>query len=846
MSAGTDERVHILQLSPTFGETIDSQRKAQEHIDVLWKLIQCTLLYMSSGAGRGLELTRIHPFSHYQEYHNSLRFEMRSEKNVIHGVDRNESTTHLIPPSLARFVLIINKVIYPLAEACAHLSIPSLEAAPSAAAEIFCSVMQLPTIVTTKICRDFLVQIMNYLSPEANGKFTTSKERAEQFHHSWKTHGNSYSSTVFERCQNGDIRELPLTIARHFWNALGEKNQHSCELIDRDLPTLSSDVYDIAAARALRDPSIKCYRHQKEACTILDDNTRHENVILHAATGYGKSGVWNYNLMARSITGSKKPKSIVICPYNPNLTQQELNSKKIFFGTNVKVYSITSSTIEQMVLFASDFDLLYISMDAFQTLRCSDSYKGYLESWDVKIIYVDEFHCSFTEHFRHENSWQGLRNLSALGAKICLLTATTNATATKMIAHYCGIGVNFIVVGGPSQYSLPNVGFEVRQTQNELLPTEIVSHISQRLSPPHVRTNTAIHVITVSREEAETLSRMINEVGIKADWLTSECSKQEREYKIQSWDMGNLSVLVSTYCLGLDNAKVREVIIAGGCGSVCDAIQSAGRIRPRQQNGDKTKVYFWLGNRDWMKDNLQMQQNTNYLEAAGYFECFSTQQDITNAKMEIEQLYGHIGLDGVIYNTNKCIMVGLHQRLGVMSSDCGICDFCKRENAFFRNIQEARDAERKHSENKHFVMQQMSILAERCIVCERKECNGFGCIGIQTYCFRCFGNTGRGSRNFHSREQCACASGKFKTENKSCPNCFMAIGGDIPNCGTQLQHQQGNCIHKDRIKRILLHDLIGSCDGGISAFRRLEPILQNHRLWIDMMARNIRIIQSSK
>lgn len=773
---------------------------------------------------------------------------MRSEKNVIHGVDRNESTTHLICPTLTRFVVIANKAIYPAVEASAYLSLPSLESAPAAAAETFSTIMRLPKIVSTKICRDFILQIINYLMPEGLGKYTTSKAAAEQCHHSWITHQNSYHSTVFERQENGEIRPLPLTIARRFWNGLGETNQNSVEVADRELPTLSNEVYDIAAGRALRDSSIKCYRHQKEACTILDDNTRHDNVVVQVATGYGKSGIWNITLLARSITGSKKPKSIVICPYNPNLTQQELKSKKIFFGTNVKVCSITSSTIQQMVTKATDFDLLYISMDAFEMLRYNDSYKGYMESWDVKIIYVDEFHCSFIERFRHEDSWQGVRNLSALGAKICLLTATTNATATKMIAHYCGIGDNYILVGGPTQYALPNVGFEVRQTRNELLLSGIVTHISQRLHPPNVMVSTAIHVITVSREEAETLSRMINQAGIKADWLTSECSTQERDFKIQSWDSGNLSVLVSTYCLGLDNAKVREVIIVGGCGSACDAIQSAGRIRPRQQNGNKTKVYFWLDERDWMQDNLQMQRNTNYLEAAGYFDCFTSQQERIDAKMDIEGLYEHIGLSGVIYNTNQCIMVGLHRHLGVVANDCGLCHYCTSEIEFFQNRQEAKEKERLLERNKHFVLQQLQIIATQCIVCDSKDCDGFGCIGFpqQTCCYRCFGFTGRGSGNFHTRQQCACASGKFITQNKSCPNCFMAIGADIPNCGTQMQHQQGNCIHKDRIKRVLLHDLVRSKDGGISAFKRLDPLLQNHSLWIEAMAKNIRTILASK
>ena len=57
----TDEKVYLSQLTPTFGISANDRRNAQEHINMLWKMNQCILLYLSSGAGRGLELTRVHP-----------------------------------------------------------------------------------------------------------------------------------------------------------------------------------------------------------------------------------------------------------------------------------------------------------------------------------------------------------------------------------------------------------------------------------------------------------------------------------------------------------------------------------------------------------------------------------------------------------------------------------------------------------------------------------------------------------------------------------------------------------------------------------------------------------------
>jgi len=118
---------------------------------MLWRLNQGTLLYLSSGAGRGLELTRIHPFSQFQEYFNSLRFSMRSEKNVLHGVDNNRMVCHFVSPSLARYLLILYLVLYPAVEASATLQLPSVRDAPKEADLMFRKIMNLEHVEISSI-----------------------------------------------------------------------------------------------------------------------------------------------------------------------------------------------------------------------------------------------------------------------------------------------------------------------------------------------------------------------------------------------------------------------------------------------------------------------------------------------------------------------------------------------------------------------------------------------------------------------------------------------------------------------------------------------------------------------
>ncbi len=44
------------------------------------------------------------------------------------------------------------------------------------------------------------------------------------------------------------------------------------------------------------------------------------------------------------------------------------------------------------------FDLLYISIDSFNTL--CQNYKGAFNNWGVKVVYVDQFHLALTDCYQ--------------------------------------------------------------------------------------------------------------------------------------------------------------------------------------------------------------------------------------------------------------------------------------------------------------------------------------------------------------------------------------------------------------------------------------------------------------
>lgn len=248
---------------------------------------QGTILYLSSGAGRGIELTRIRPFKEFEEYFNCLRFTMRSEKNVLHGVDKNQQIPHFVPPSLSRYMIVLNLVIYPAVEDSQTLTIPSIDRGPQEANLMCRELLQLDVSGSsstgdqgTKFIRDIFSQILNFSSPMSTGKFTTSKELALQLHHSPYVHSQHYSSEIMMRLNDSEVARFPFSVAVCLFKALGEKDPVIQETFDRNFTTIDPTFYDQAAQRALNSPTATCFDHQMKAIKIIDDTSDHRDVVI--------------------------------------------------------------------------------------------------------------------------------------------------------------------------------------------------------------------------------------------------------------------------------------------------------------------------------------------------------------------------------------------------------------------------------------------------------------------------------------------------------------------------------------------------------------------------------------
>ena len=114
---------------------------------------------------------------------------------------------------------------------------------------------------------------------------------------------------------------------------------------------------------------------------------------------------------------------VLLSPHTTSTCNASYASYKVFPWNRLarrEVASIQCTANE----ISFDFDLLFISIHAFKDLM--DKHPNQLQQWNIKNIFIDEYHNIFGELFRHTNSWTSLRNLARHSIKITLLSATAN------------------------------------------------------------------------------------------------------------------------------------------------------------------------------------------------------------------------------------------------------------------------------------------------------------------------------------------------------------------------------------------------------------------------------------
>jgi len=850
----------------------------QTLVNQLFSLEQGTLLYLSSGPGRGEEIKDKLSFADgFRLHFNMLRFHLRSHKGVNHGVNRNEWVTHFVSPSLSRLIAVLNLCVYPAARQHPGLTVPSQELAKDAAREMFQLIFGLGPTTSTKDYREICIQIVNYIAPVSLAPTSTPPEYARQCHHGKSMHDANYSSNAFRRTSDGRIEKSEIQVARDYHEALGERKWNS-DKIDIDEDWIPEDMYHKALQRGLCTPSVSCNHHQMIACQFLDNHSIRSHAMVFRPPGTGKSFTWDGILLARYLRGSKNKRFLVLSPHSALLAQHVQQSQQFFDGTSLQVTSITGSNIDTANTLV-DFDLCYISIHAFAKL--ADKNRELLQSWDVGSIYIDECHLMFCELFRIGTSWNSLQDIQRFGTKLVCLSATVNEIALKMIAHYMGIKDNYKVIGDAATYTLPNVAILLKKVKDVDLINCVVDEIKAKFADK-TSSNYALHVMTMTRSQATTIADKVSSNEIRCTWVTSDDSQSSRTEKMKDWASGELDVLVSTMNCGFDCGLCKEAFVVGGVRSVADAIQSIGRIRPRQQNGIHTPVTFWLTERSWQQwnDNKNTwtpwedwhksgwEESVDVMRANKYFDCFEGNIDEERkARNKLQFLYSHVGVKS-IFEGNGCLRTALYQHLGVISkSNCQMCSVCTSTDNFSKSVNEAKQRQSKKDQDRAMVNDVLKTLSNKCFACNDEECDGMKCImtltqsknkpaGLhrQHWCTLCFGNTST-KNSLHTtfdknnnNKIPLCQVKQLSDHGNMCSNCCMIIDSSVQARGKKVQHPGGvgKCIYKLRIRRILLEEIKCQYDRGGASSRLLKRLINNEPLWYDTMAKNIKKLKKNQ
>jgi superfamily II DNA helicase RecQ len=807
---------------------------AQKAIYECWKYDIGCHAYFSCGAARGSEIRRLPDISKSQLLWNSIRFQLRSTKNQSHGKTFNEQVEHWLPPSASRRSIICHHILYPSLEAAGY-RIPEDKQINSALSEMFAKTMNLPKCLSAKLNRDFISVLTDYIAPSSLAKTSTSKQMASQFHHSQSIHDMYYSADTFRRDKDGNMIPGPLTVAHQIWSALGETSSTHTDCMRPIAKSmiLTKIHYDYAAKRAYNNSSATATDLQYAAIKFAASTEINKHAFVFMGCGTGKSGIYNLLLLGAYLNRAAIPKTMVISPHNSLLSMHKMQACHYLRGTSLMVSSLLPVDIHNKK-FPTHFDILFISIHAFNDIMVG--FEDIVKQWDIQNIFVDEYHNVVGELFRLSSSWQSLRILASLNAKIMLLSATTDRDLMNYMSNFMSLG-KYETIGSINTYPVPNVRIAVMNSMSEhhreSLLEAVVQHC-RNLTERKKGYTFKMHAITMSRQDASDLSDKLNKAGMHSMWLTSNLPPAQKSQYLQMWEDGDEKVLVSTFTDGIDNTATEDVIIVGGTYSIYNLVQALGRIRPRRQNFAKASLCIFHSSRYVQFEEQSINDNVSKAVGANIFKPESRD----TSKEYYQKMFHIMGYKKWIEQSG-CYRKTLYEHFAIKSTSCNNCTNCRRLNSITQSAVQATTLISKEEARIKLVVCSLTNMLTKCLVCSHSQCNGIQCFPAKpSRCFCC--HIGIVKATFHKSSECpADTSGKKIS-------CFMSFSKYIPDRGSAEDHRNNRCLHKKRIKRILLYGVENAKDPGISARNLLVSALSNPTHWFAVMATNIETISRRK
>jgi hypothetical protein len=349
-----------------------------------------------------------------------------------------------------------------------------------------------------------------------------------------------------------------------------------------------------------------------------------------------------------------------------------------------------------------------------------------------------------------------------------------------------------------------------------------------------------IHAVTMSRKDAEELSEMLNNAGIKSMWLTSSISGKQRSHILQNWQDGSEKVLVSTFTDGIDNAATEDVIIVGATYSIYSLVQIIGRIRPNRQSFNNASAYIFH-TRSYIRFEEQEIDDSVSKAIGGCITHHTEREKFTQYYKKMFHIHGYKSW----VQQKQCYRKVLFEHFSINSPSCQHCTNCCKYNEITKSATKTTVLITNQDRQRDMVNEALHVMLTMCYVCKRRECNGIQCLHGNR-CFCCHVITHRG--NIHKSTECPAntAGNRLDIGGKACPVCFVSFSSDIPGRGTLEEHMNNRCPYGKRVKRVLLYGVENANDRGHTARNVLVSALSNPTHWFDVMTKNIATINKRK
>ena len=163
----------------------------------------------------------------------------------------------------------------------------------------------------------------------------------------------------------------------------------------------------------------------------------------------------------------------------------------------------------------------------------------------------------------------------------------------------------------------------------------------------------------------------------------------------------------------------------------------------------------------------------------------------------------------------------MYSKIGVTSSDCGLCSVCKNTDNISKMKRVAANEVKCQQNDREYAVRALLDLETKCM-CRKPGCKGRDCVTRSKSCHKCFGTNCKGIKHYSS---CKFNNPKI---NNACVYCWLPQS--LRRSNKNEVHGRGKCVHAERIKKVMLY----GCNNGEDAHNDLYLCWDVEEDWIEI------------